>query len=151
MDKKFVFVVDKDGLRSRQIAVAMELPQVYVIETGLTEPATRSFWKVCAKTATGHHALNRPRTSSHASKFPPASTGFPANLAAQSVARKVLMFARFIHRPVLAIVTSLILVFMGLLAMRTLPVSQFPEISPPRVIVTIDFPAPAPTSWCSRR
>ncbi len=38
MDKKFVFVVDKDGLvRSRQIAVAMELPQVYVIETGLTE------------------------------------------------------------------------------------------------------------------
>ncbi len=50
------------------------------------------------------------------------------------------MFARFIHRPILAIVTSLILVFMGLLAMRTLPVSQFPEISPPRVIVTIDFP-----------
>ncbi|HNF97055.1 MAG TPA: efflux RND transporter permease subunit [Pseudomonadota bacterium] len=50
------------------------------------------------------------------------------------------MFARFIHRPVLAIVTSLILVFLGLLAMRTLPVSQFPEISPPRVIVTIDYP-----------
>ncbi|MFO0577484.1 MAG: efflux RND transporter permease subunit [Polyangia bacterium] len=50
------------------------------------------------------------------------------------------MFARFIHRPVLAIVTSLILVFMGILAMRTLPVSQFPEISPPRVIVAIAYP-----------
>ncbi len=50
------------------------------------------------------------------------------------------MFARFIHRPVLAIVTSLILVFMGILAMRALPVSQFPEISPPRVIVTIAYP-----------
>jgi len=50
------------------------------------------------------------------------------------------MFKRFIHRPVLAVVTSLILVFLGLLAMRTLPISQFPEISPPRVIVTIAFP-----------
>ena len=50
------------------------------------------------------------------------------------------MFSRFIHRPVLAIVTSLILVFLGILALRTLPISQFPEISPPRVIVTIDYP-----------
>ena len=38
MDKKYVFVVDKDGVvRSRQIAVAKELPQVYVVESGLTE------------------------------------------------------------------------------------------------------------------
>lgn len=38
MDKKFVFVVDKEGaVRSRQIAVAKELPQVYVVESGLTE------------------------------------------------------------------------------------------------------------------
>ncbi len=50
------------------------------------------------------------------------------------------MFARFIHRPVLAIVTSLVLLFLGLLAMRTLPVSQFPEISPPRVMVMIAYP-----------
>jgi HAE1 family hydrophobic/amphiphilic exporter-1 len=50
------------------------------------------------------------------------------------------MFERFIHRPVLAIVTSLILVFLGILAMGSLPTSQFPEISPPRVIVTIDYP-----------
>lgn len=50
------------------------------------------------------------------------------------------MFTRFIHRPVLAIVTSIILVFLGMLAMRTLPVSQFPEISPPRVLVTIAYP-----------
>ena len=50
------------------------------------------------------------------------------------------MFTRFIHRPVLAIVLSLVLVFLGLLALRTLPVSQFPEISPPRVIVMIAYP-----------
>ncbi len=50
------------------------------------------------------------------------------------------MFTRFIHRPVLAIVTSLVLVFLGVLAIRSLPVSQFPEISPPRVLVTIAYP-----------
>ena len=40
------------------------------------------------------------------------------------------MFKKFIHRPVLAIVTSLTLVFTGLLAYRQLPISQFPEIAP---------------------
>jgi len=50
------------------------------------------------------------------------------------------MFSRFIHRPVLAIVVSLAFVFLGLLAIRTQPISQFPEISPPRVIVTIAYP-----------
>lgn len=38
MDKRFVFVVDKTGVvHSRQIAVSLELPQVYVIESGLSE------------------------------------------------------------------------------------------------------------------
>jgi HAE1 family hydrophobic/amphiphilic exporter-1 len=47
---------------------------------------------------------------------------------------------RFIHRPVLAIVLSIVLVFLGLLAMRSRPVSQFPEISPPRVMVSLAYP-----------
>ncbi|MCB1198337.1 MAG: efflux RND transporter permease subunit [Deltaproteobacteria bacterium] len=50
------------------------------------------------------------------------------------------MFQKFIHRPVLAIVISLLIVFIGILAMRNLPVSQFPEIAPPRVMVSIVFP-----------
>ncbi|MEZ4296742.1 MAG: efflux RND transporter permease subunit [Polyangiaceae bacterium] len=48
--------------------------------------------------------------------------------------------SKFIHRPVLAMVLSIVLVFLGLLAMRTRPVSQFPEISPPRVMVSLTFP-----------
>ena len=48
--------------------------------------------------------------------------------------------SKFIHRPVLAIVLSIVTVFLGVLAMRSRPVSQFPEIAPPRVIVTLDFP-----------
>ena len=50
------------------------------------------------------------------------------------------MFNLFIKRPVLAIVISLVLVFMGLLAIETLPTSQFPSIAPPRVIVSVAYP-----------
>lgn len=50
------------------------------------------------------------------------------------------MFQKFIHRPVLAIVMSLAILFMGFLAIKSLPVSQFPDISPPMVIVRASYP-----------
>jgi HAE1 family hydrophobic/amphiphilic exporter-1 len=50
------------------------------------------------------------------------------------------MFATFIRRPVLAIVISIIVVFLGILSIQSLPVSQFPEIAPPLVIVSLAFP-----------
>lgn len=50
------------------------------------------------------------------------------------------MFEKFIHRPVLAIVISLIIVFLGILSAITLPVSQFPRIAPTRVTVFVTFP-----------
>ncbi len=50
------------------------------------------------------------------------------------------MFKQFIHRPVLAIVISLVIVFTGILAINSLPISQFPEISPPMVIVRASYP-----------
>lgn len=39
-----------------------------------------------------------------------------------------------------AIVISVVIVFMGVLAIKTLPTSQFPEISPPMVMVKCDYP-----------
>ncbi|WEK37191.1 MAG: efflux RND transporter permease subunit [Candidatus Pseudobacter hemicellulosilyticus] len=50
------------------------------------------------------------------------------------------MFNRFIQRPVLSIVISLIIVFLGVLAITGLPVTQFPSISPPKVNVVADYP-----------
>ncbi|MGC3943724.1 MAG: efflux RND transporter permease subunit [Chryseolinea sp.] len=50
------------------------------------------------------------------------------------------MFSRFIHRPVLAIVISLVIIFLGGLAIETLPTSQFPEIAPPVVMVSASYP-----------
>src|SRR5205085_30247 len=46
----------------------------------------------------------------------------------------------FIDRPVFASVISIIIVIGGLLAMRILPISQYPEIIPPEVSVSATYP-----------
>jgi HAE1 family hydrophobic/amphiphilic exporter-1 len=50
------------------------------------------------------------------------------------------MFSKFIQRPVLAISISLAVVFLGILAIKTRPISQFPDITPPRVNIFIAYP-----------
>ncbi|MES2828246.1 MAG: efflux RND transporter permease subunit [Bacteroidota bacterium] len=50
------------------------------------------------------------------------------------------MFNKFIHRPVLSIVISLIITFLGALAITKMPVTQFPSISPPKVNITAEYP-----------
>lgn len=50
------------------------------------------------------------------------------------------MFSKFLQRPVLAISLSLAILFLGFLAIMTRPISQFPEIAPPRVSIFIAFP-----------
>ena len=46
----------------------------------------------------------------------------------------------FIERPVLANVIALFLVFLGLIAIGILPVSQYPSIVPPTIQVTTTYP-----------
>lgn len=50
------------------------------------------------------------------------------------------MFNIFMKRPVFAIVISVFIIFLGVLAINTLPTSQFPSIAPPRVIVSVAYP-----------
>ncbi|QDV68706.1 Efflux pump membrane transporter BepE [Rosistilla carotiformis] len=50
------------------------------------------------------------------------------------------MFAKILHRPALAIVVSLLILFMGGLAIVTLPISQFPSVAPPSVRVSVSYP-----------
>ncbi|MFP9112353.1 efflux RND transporter permease subunit [Flavobacterium sp. RHBU_3] len=50
------------------------------------------------------------------------------------------MFTKFIQRPVFAIVISIMIVFMGVLAIVQLPTAQFPEIAPTTVNIFITYP-----------
>lgn len=49
------------------------------------------------------------------------------------------MFKKFIERPVLSTVISIIIVILGVLGLATLPVSQYPEIAPPTVQVSTSY------------
>src|SRR3954447_5200493 len=46
----------------------------------------------------------------------------------------------FIDRPVFAIVLSLVIVLAGLVAWGSLPVAQYPDVTPPTVLVTAFYP-----------
>ncbi len=50
------------------------------------------------------------------------------------------MFTKILHRPAFAIVISIILLFLGVLGIETLPIAQFPDIAPPTVMVSISYP-----------
>ena len=50
------------------------------------------------------------------------------------------MFTKILHRPAFAIVISIILLFLGVLGIKTLPIAQFPNIAPPTVMVSISYP-----------
>jgi len=50
------------------------------------------------------------------------------------------MFNQFIRRPVFAIVISIMIVFVGILAIEKLPISQFPDIAPTTVNIFIAYP-----------
>lgn len=50
------------------------------------------------------------------------------------------MFRRFIERPVLSTVISIIITLLGLISMVNLPITQFPDIAPPTVGVFAFYP-----------
>src|SRR5438552_8642245 len=45
----------------------------------------------------------------------------------------------FVNRPIVAMVMSIVLILLGVVAMRGLPIAQYPEIVPPMIQVTTTF------------
>jgi hydrophobe/amphiphile efflux-1 (HAE1) family protein len=50
----------------------------------------------------------------------------------------------FIERPIFAGVLSVLVLIAGLVAMRTLPVAEYPEVSPPTIVVSTQYPGANP-------
>lgn len=50
------------------------------------------------------------------------------------------MLQKFIERPVLSTVISILLLLLGIVSLTTLPITQFPDIAPPTVQVTAVYP-----------
>ena len=51
------------------------------------------------------------------------------------------MFSKFfIDRPIFATVLAIIMLLVGLVTVKTLPVAQYPDITPPTVMVNATYP-----------
>jgi HAE1 family hydrophobic/amphiphilic exporter-1 len=50
------------------------------------------------------------------------------------------MIRFFIERPVFASTVAIVMVLAGLICLRVLPISQFPEITPPQIVVKATYP-----------
>ena len=50
----------------------------------------------------------------------------------------------FIDRPVFAGVLSIFIVVAGLIGMRALPISEYPEVVPPSIVVRATYPGANP-------
>ena len=46
----------------------------------------------------------------------------------------------FVDRPIFASVISIILTLVGAISFRALPITEFPEIAPPTVVVNATYP-----------
>ena len=46
----------------------------------------------------------------------------------------------FIDRPIFASVLSIVIVVVGLVSLKNLPIAQFPQITPPMVQIEADYP-----------
>ncbi len=55
----------------------------------------------------------------------------------------------FIHRPIFAAVLSIVIIIVGLVTLRSLPIAQYPEIAPPTVQVTAAYPGASATVLAS--
>jgi len=51
----------------------------------------------------------------------------------------------FIDRPIFASVLSILVFIAGMMAIFSLPISEYPEVSPPSVVVSASFPGANPT------
>ena len=49
---------------------------------------------------------------------------------------------KFINRPVLSTVISILMVILGFIGLITLPVTQYPDIAPPTVCLLYTSPSP---------
>lgn len=53
--------------------------------------------------------------------------------------------SHFVDRPILAGVVSLLLFVFGLVSMFQLPISEYPEVSPPSIVISASFPGASPS------
>ena len=145
LGRQFVYVVGKgDTVAARDIQPGPWSGNLWIIDKGLN-PGERVVVDGTQKAAPGRpvrpvplaaDTCRRPAGNGEAgSDEMTGSTHTPRQAGAED---DVHYF--FIRRPVLAIVISVVVTLLGVFAIRLLPISRYPQITPPAVQVQATFP-----------
>ena len=126
--QNFVLVVGKDNkLEYRAVELGRSMEGLRIVRKGLKRRGSHRDRRTAA------------RASGHADH---AEAGADEREQHLPVAMSISSF--FIDRPIFASVISIIIVVAGLVAMPLLPISEYPEIVPPTVVVAGQYPGASP-------
>ena len=149
---KSVYVVAPDDkAEPRQIAASYRVENDWVVDNGL-KPGDRVVIEGIGKLRPGTPV--KPVAAVSVAGDPMAGTppaapknrggrhaaALCATTRARSPSRIQPMFNFFIERPVFSTVIALIMVLVGVLSALDLPIAQYPQVVPPQVTVTTNFP-----------
>ena len=128
LDKRYVYVVGKDDVvHQREIAIQNEMDDIFVIKKGL-DVNDRIVLEGVRQVREGEKVEYEFRQAGRGSCEPKKSRRI-ATASRSETQRDYLrtMFTKILHRPALAIVISIILLFLGVLGIKTLPDSTVPQ------------------------
>ena len=125
-----VWVVGAENtVEEREISIVQDRESDWVVDDGL-QPGDRVMVAGFQKTAPGGTVA--PETAAR-----PTTAQRPTDRRQR---RREGMARFFIDRPVFAWVISILIMGVGVLAIRLLPVAQYPQIAPPSVTITATYP-----------
>ena len=154
-DKRYLWILKPDNsLERRTVTVGPREGELRVVRTNLRPDETvivnglSSLMQVPPGGKVDPTITEMPLHRLAAAAGPATAASTAATGAATATAAcgngdrgREMNFARFfIDRPVLAIVISIVIVIAGVISIPNLPISQYPEIVPPTVIVSASYP-----------
>ena len=86
----------------------------------------------------------RPPSSGSCCPTAQRAAGTSRRLEANNRREQAVISHFFIDRPIFASVLSIVIMLAGGVAVFTLPVAQYPDVTPPTVLVTAIYPGPTP-------
>ena len=129
-DRKYVYVLGPDNTAQRKdIQPGRKSDGLRVVESGLMRGGQDHHWRIAENL-----------------QFRRAGEAIRSVNAGCSELREATMnISRFfIERPIFAIVLSIVIFLVGLIAIPLLPVGEYPEVVPPSVVVRATYPGANP-------
>src|SRR5207302_5707309 len=125
-----VAVVSKDNkVEIRPVKVGERTGSQWVVDAGL-KPGERVIAEGIQRVRQGMTVNPKPLKAETEAKPAPTTKSEPRSIA---------MSKFFINRPIVAMVISIVMVIVGIVAMVQLPIAQFPELAPPEILLNATY------------